>query len=396
MHAMSGSRKNQASSFSTENRVELIRGGRAYFDLLLKLIAEARESIHLQTYIFDDDTTAVTVAAALISAALRGVKVYLQVDGYASRLMSRKLIADMEHAGVNFRFFEPFFRSRNFYFGRRMHHKVFVADARHSLTGGINIANRYNDVGGELPWLDFALYAEGEVSRELCVLCWKTWNAFPKQMELTPCEQDRPHGHLPESEKVMARVRRNDWVRRRNEISSTYIQMLRGARSEVTILCSYFLPGKIIRRLLAQASRRGVRIRVITAGPSDVPVSKFAERWMYDWLLRNKVEIYEYQRSILHAKVAVCDSTWMTVGSYNVNNISAYASIELNIDVRNEAFARQVDATLDAIITSDTLAITEETHRRNRNPVVQFVRWLSYQFIRATIYLVTCYYRPRV
>lgn len=393
---MSYPRKNQDPSFSSENRVELIRGGHAYFDLLLKLIAGARESIHLQTYIFDDDTTAVTVAAALKAAALRGVEVHLLVDGYASRLMSRKLIADMESGGVHFRFFEPFFRSRNFYFGRRMHHKVFVADARHSLTGGINIADRYNEVGEELPWLDFAIYAEGDVSRELCVLCWKTWNAFPKQMGFTPCEQVQPTWRFPDSQKVMARVRRNDWVRRRNEISSTYIQLLRGARSDVTILCSYFLPGKIIRRLLAQAARRGVRIRVITAGPSDVLVSKFAERWMYDWLLRNKIEIYEYQRSILHAKVAVCDNAWMTVGSYNVNNISAYASIELNIDVQNEAFARLVGATLDAIIADDTIAITQETHRRNRNPFVQFIRWFSYQFIRATIYLVTCYYRPRV
>ena len=109
------------------------------------------------------------------------------------------------------------------------------------------------------------------------------------------------------------------------------------------IMCSYFLPGKVISRLLKNASRRGVKIRVITAGPSDVMVAKYAERWMYDWLLRNKIELYEYQPNILHAKVAICDSEWLTIGSYNINNISAYASIELNVDVHNHRLALQTE-----------------------------------------------------
>ena len=93
-----------------------------------------------------------------------------------------------------------------------------------------------------------------------------------------------------------------------------------------------------MRRLLTNAAKRGVKIKVITAGPSDIMLAKHAERWMYDWLLRNKIELYEYQPAILHAKVAVCDSEWITIGSYNLNNISAYASIELNLDVHNADF----------------------------------------------------------
>jgi len=79
----------------------------------------------------------------------------------------------------------------------------------------------------------------------------------------------------------------------------------------------------------------GVIIKVVQAGISDIALSKYAERYMYRWLLRNKVEIYEYQKTVLHGKIAVCDDQWMTVGSYNVNNLSAYASIELNLDVDN-------------------------------------------------------------
>ncbi len=191
-------------------------------------------------------------------------------------------------------------------------------------------------------------------------------------------------------------MRRNDWVRRKNEISGTYIEMLLTAKSEVTILCSYFLPGKVIRRLIVHARNRGVRIRVIAAGSSDIRTAKYAERWLYDWLLRNGIELYEYQKNILHGKIATCDDTWLTVGSYNINNISAYASIELNLDVRNPLFSAEVREVLETIINEDCIRITPEHHLKTKNLLKQFVRWLSYQFIRMAFYLFTFYYRKHV
>ena len=190
-------------------------------------------------------------------------------------------------------------------------------------------------------------------------------------------------------------MRRNDWVRRKNEISATYREMFRNAHSHITIICSYFLPGKIIRRLLSQASKRGVIIKIITAGPSDVMMAKHAERWMYDWLLRNKIELYEYQPAVLHAKVSVCDSEWLTIGSYNINNISAYASIELNLDVRNAAVATGVEQKLDNIIQHESVRITKENHIRNKNIFKQFIRWFSYEFYRFGLYMLTFYYKQR-
>lgn len=162
-----------ASSFTTQNTVQLVRGGKYYFDLLLQLIGNASESIHLQTYIYDDDETGCMVADALMAAAKRNVQVYLLADGYASQVMSKKIITELKEAGVHFRFFEPFFTSKHFYFGRRMHHKVFVADARFALVGGINIANRYNDMPGKTAWLDFALYAEGELLKSFVCFAGK-------------------------------------------------------------------------------------------------------------------------------------------------------------------------------------------------------------------------------
>jgi len=391
-HKMSTNLK-KAAGYTVLNKVKLIRGGKAYFDQVLLLINQACESIHLQTYIFSDDETGRLVADALRAAVKRNVKVYLLTDGYASQELPDAFVDELKNAGINFRFFEPVFKSSNYYFGRRLHHKVFVADARFAIVGGLNIANRYNDLPERIAWLDFALYAEGDIAKELCVLCWKTWNGYPQKMGITPCERKQLVFNFTTAEISFVRMRRNDWVRRKNEISATYIDMFTNAKSHITILCSYFLPGKIIRSLLKKAAKRGVKIKVITAGPSDVMIAKHAERWLYDWLLRNNIELYEYQPTVLHAKVAVCDDALLTIGSYNINNISAYASVELNLDVLNAAIAREMEHMLELIIQNDCVTITKEQLTHTKNIFMQFVRWCSYQVIRIIFYLLTFYFK---
>ena len=380
----------QETISSTSGPMRLISGGREYFDLLLQLINQAVDSIHLQTYIFNDDETGTLVANALKQACQRKVQVYLVADGYASQALHRRFIAELKEAGIHFRFFEPLFRSRHFYFGRRMHHKVMVVDAKYAMVGGINIANRYNDIEDQKAWLDFALYVEGDIARDLCLLCWKTWNGFRPNMAKTPCERLTDTTTKADPTIVM---RRNDWVRGKNQVSKSYLRLLRNAESHVVILCSYFLPGKVIRRNIVQAIKRGVTVSVIAAGSSDVMLAKHAERWLYDWLLRNGVKLYEYQKNVLHGKLAVCDDKWMTIGSYNINDISAYASVELNLDVYHAGFAKEVRQKLEQIINTECIPITTEYHSRTKNIFTQFVRWISYQFIRGVFRLFTFYFK---
>jgi len=389
-------RKNKIPNVYTAlNRVRLVRGGKDYFDTLLQMIREAKQTLHLQTYIFDDKgETGMMVAEALKEAARRKVTVYLVVDGYASQGLLDEFVLDLEKNGIHFRFFEPVFRSKTFYFGRRMHHKVVVADAKYALVGGVNIADRYNDLPGHPAWLDFAVHVEGETAKHLCELCRKVWSRYTRQRRTAACGEN-PVFHIPRGEQSEVRIRRNDWVHRKNEISRTYMDMLRNAESKVTILCSYFLPGKQIRRQMVRAIKRGVSIRVIASGNSDVLVAKLAERWLYDWLLRNGIELYEYQETVLHGKIATCDDKWMTAGSFNINKISAYASIELNLDVRNPAFAKQVREELESIIADKCIRITQEDHTRTRNVFKQFSRWLSYQFIRVGFFLFTFYFKQK-
>lgn len=384
-----------ARAYTAKNKVKLIRSGREYFDILLQLINNAKESLHLQVYIFDDDETGQAIGEALKAAARRKVKVYLLADGYASQHLAKKFVQELKDAGVNVRMFQPLLKSKGFYFGRRLHHKVVVADTLYALVGGINISNRYNDMPEVNGWLDFALYLEGEIARELCVLCWKAWYGFPSRMRITPCEEKDINYSIKNDKGSLVRMRRQDWVRRKLDISRTYIEMLRSAKSHVTILCSYFLPGRIIRKLLSTAAARGVKITVITAGRSDVMTAKHAERWLYDWLLRKKIDLYEYDKNVLHGKIATCDSEWMTIGSYNINDISAYASIELNLDVKDETFTTHVETMLDTIRKNDCRHITEEDHVKTKNIFIQLIRWLSYHFIRFVLYLFTFYFKQK-
>lgn len=393
---MSGRKSKSGNGYTTRNKVKLVRGGQPYFDLLLEMINNAVESIHLQTYIFDDDETGQLVAAALKAAAKRKVEVYLLTDGYASKVMSALFIKSLVEAGIHFRFFNPLFKSRHFYFGRRLHHKVTVTDTKYALVGGVNITNRYNDMPDKPAWLDFALYVEGEAARELCILCWKTWKNYPMNMGLTPCEQKKiNYDDITPGEACEVSMRRNDWVRRKNEISTTYVEMFRTAQSDIVILCSYFLPGRFIRKQLSYAAKRGVKIKVIAAGMSDVKLAKYAERYMYSWLLRHNIELYEYQLNILHGKIAVCDGKWMTIGSYNINNISAYASIELNMNVRNPSLAAEAGRVLLHIAEEDCVRVTREYYLHTNNIFKQFSRWFSYQFIRTIFYLFTFYFKHK-
>jgi len=384
-----------ASAFISNNRVTLVRGGTEYFTLIEKIIREAKDIIHLQVYIFDEDDTGRKIADALIAAAKRNVKVYLMADGYASQSISTSFIRQMTDSGINFRFFEPVFKSSNFYFGRRMHHKLIVADNEIAMVGGINISNHYNDFPDSPAWLDFALLTEGTIVKELCALCWKTWQGYIQTTVSEPCNQPGSKATDDTLELVNVRMRRNDWVRRKSEISKTYSEMMLGAQSHITILCSYFLPGSIMRKNIKRAVKRGVKIKVIMAGKSDLVIAKNAERFMYDWLLRNKVEIYEYQDNVLHGKIAVCDSKWMTIGSYNVNDISAYASIELNLDVKSAGFSKHVEQTMDEIILNDCLAVTHEIHIHSKNIFKQFFRWVSYEIFRLSFNVFTFYFKQR-
>ncbi|MCK6618329.1 MAG: phospholipase D-like domain-containing protein [Cyclobacteriaceae bacterium] len=380
------------ASYYLYNKAQLIRGGAEYFNLLEQLIDAASHSVYLQTYIYEADETGKRIAAALMRAAGRGIYVHLLVDGYASQNLPAAFIDDLRNKGVHFRFFEPLFKSKYFYFGRRLHHKVLVVDGRYGVVGGLNISNRYNDTPGQAAWLDWAVCVEGEVAGALYNICVSRsispWRLTGVQIPPAPSYQ------LP-TEVCPVRVRANDWVRAKREITRSYIEMLDLAKHQVIIMSSYFIPGRQIRRHMEKAVKRGVRIRLILAGVSDVRIAKDAERFMYRWLFKRGVEVYEYQPNVLHAKISTYDRKWVTVGSYNVNEISEKASVELNLDVFDNAFAAEVETRLVEIMTNECRRVTDEELNKEFSLGHRLLQWGAYTIIRTLLVLFTFYFKHR-
>ncbi|MGZ3838395.1 MAG: phospholipase D-like domain-containing protein [Flavisolibacter sp.] len=381
------------NGYTHQNRVRIIKGGAHYFRELVRLIDRAQHTIHLRIYIFIEDTTGRTIGEALKKAAQRKVSVYVLADGYASQGLSRKFIRQLQEAGVHFRFFEPLLRSSHFYFGRRMHEKVFVADGFYALVGGINIADRYNEVRQVPPWLDYALFVEGETAAALHRICARAWGIDTLQGSAAD-----PAGELfpsiPPEEYCSVRIRRNDWVKSKREIWKTYFNFFNHAQESITILCSYFIPGRVLRNRLKLAAKKGVKVKVILAGPSDVMLAKYAERYLYAWMLRHHIEIFEYQPTVLHAKMTLVDNHYVTIGSYNINNVSTYASMELNLDVRNRVFASLVKKELEGIMLQDCIQITEKNFATNATLFGKFLQKSAYEIIRVILNLSTFYFKP--
>jgi len=379
--------------YSLHNRATLLHGGAPYFTFLEELIKTAQSTIHLQFYIYENDTTGNRITELLIAAAARGVKVYILLDAYASSSLGEAFVRNLEQKGIFFNWFEPFFRNNNFYFGRRLHHKVVVIDGLKALVGGMNISDRYNDMPKQPAWLDWAVYVEGEVVASLNDICVGFF--FKRLYQRGHYHKTRGLAEEISNWNCAIAIRRNDWVNRYNQISNSYLKMLKQAKKQVVIMSSYFLPGIKIRKYLKQATARGVEVILIVAGISDVALSKQAERYLYRWLLRHHITIYEYNKSVLHGKLSMYDGIWATIGSYNVNNLSAYASVELNLDINDKTFAQGVRQALNDIIQNDCKIITQDLFKHQTNIFQQLMQWTAYHFFKVTLFVFTFYFKQK-
>ena len=380
-------------SFSAQNRVKLVKGGAPFFDALKELIRNAEHTIHLQTYIFSNDVTGTSVAEDLMEAAKRGVSVYLMADGYASRALPKDFIKKLEDAGVHFRFFEPIFRSEHFYFGRRLHHKVVVIDNKYGLVSGSNIANRYNDLPDHPAWYDMAFLLEGDAALELYDICLKIWERDNTKRNILRKKLVDLFNYIGKEDAVGVRVLQNDWVRRKLEIYFGYHKLFKEAKKSITIVCSYFLPGLSMRNRLSNAVKRGVKVRVVLSNVSDVSFTKHAERYLYNWMFRNGIEVYEYLPSVLHAKYAVVDDVLVSLGSYNINDLSAQASVELNLLVRDDDIAEEMQKEVNEIIEAKCLKINPSDYTFHLFSFRQLWRFLCFHALRMTLAIGTFYFK---
>jgi cardiolipin synthase len=377
------------------NRIRLLVNGEQYFPELLAAIESARRVIEIETYIFADDNIGHRFADALAAAGSRGVEVRLLIDGFGGGEHARRLVDELGVHGVQVRIYRPerWWRLERKLL-RRLHRKFAVFDERLAYVGGINIIDDHNvpaHVRGRLgPRFDFAVACEGPIVGAMTIAVRQLWRRLAfvdlrhRNGPLPPVTVPRPPaiaGGVPAS--LVLR----DNLRNRRAIERAYLQAFDSAREQVVIANAYFLPGRRFRAALVAVAGRGVRVRLLLQGQPEYALQFHAQRALYGQLLAGGIEIHEYVASYLHAKVAVVDHRWATVGSSNIDPYSLLLAREANVVVHDAGFARQLGAVLDEAIaqSSRPVALADVT---SRGWLARARDWCAYFVVRlATVVL---------
>ena len=366
------------------NRLTLLENGADYFPALIAALVSAQREIHLESYIFANDAAADAVAEALMRAAQRGVETRLLLDGYGSRGFAPERLNRLRAAGVNVLFFRP---ERGFMLLqrrrlRRMHRKLAVIDACIGFVGGINLIDDLNGRNLAAPRQDYAVRVEGPLVADMHIAAWQLWQRVMwSRLGLQRGESAwlKPPNRSFGTQRA-AFLTRNS-VSQRRAIEVAYLRAIRRARREILIGNAYFLPGLRFRHALIDAVRRGVRVRLIVQGHSDHPLYQLAARALYRHFLENGVELHEYHASEWHAKVAVIDDTWATVGSSNIDPFSLLLSREANVVVHDRVFAGQLQTSLENALARGAHQIFRRTWR-HVPWYARFASWLAYGVVR--------------
>ncbi len=318
----------------------LLRNGEEYFPRLLAAIDAAKHSIYLETYIFAADATGRQFSDALQHAAKRGVATRLLLDGFGSADLPEAWVEEMLKAGVEVLWFrkEVGRFSLQRYHLRRLHRKLALIDEHIAFVSGINIIDDLSE-GMHAPRLDYSVEVTGEVVRDIHIAMRRLWLLVAWTHFHRQGERDKFRLlHRTAEQNQVAFITR-DSLRHRRDIERAYLEAIAGAQREIIIANAYFLPGRKFRKALLDASQRGVRVVLFLQGKVEYRLQHYATLALYDQLLKTGIEIYTYQASFMHAKVAVVDGVWATVGSSNIDPFSLWLAREANLVVRDAAFA---------------------------------------------------------
>ena len=373
--------------FLPGNRIELLTNGEAYFPALLAAIDAALFEVCLETYIFEDDVTGRRVVEALERAAQRGVAVRIMVDGFGASdfvdIFGERLAA----AGAEVRVYRPEvarFRLRRHRL-RRLHRKLATIDARIAFVGGINIIDDMDTPGQIPPRHDYAVRIEGPLLGAIHGSMERLWHLVSWASLRHRLKPRRVHAVATEARGDMAAaflIRDN--LRHRHEIEDAYLAAIDAARHEIVLANAYFLPGRRFRQALMAAAARGVRVTLLLQGRVEYRLLHYATQALYGTLLAAGIHIHEYRRGFLHAKVAVIDGAWATVGSSNIDPFSLLLAREANVVVRNAAFAADLHDNLERTMAAGSVEIGSDRWGRHALPK-RIASWLAYSLVRLMI-----------
>ena len=397
------------------HQLVLLQGGQALFPSMVQAIDGSVHEVRMETYIFNVEASGQQLALALERAARRGVAVYLAMDGVGTPGLPPQWASRFDAAGVKWAIFSPLgnlgmlIPSR----WRRLHRKLCVVDGSVAFCGGINVLDDFFDPNyGVLltPRLDFAVRVTGplvQTMHEATARFWwrlqaastarqsefsASWRALQEALALalrehsnadadsaTPLAACQSHG-------TSAELVLRDNLRNRTRIERAYRKAIGAARQEIMIANAYFLPGRKLRKGLILAAQRGVRVRLLLHGRYEYFMQYYATRPVYGALLAAGVEIYEYSAGFLHAKVAVIDGHWATVGSSNLDPLSLLLAREANVVVDDAAFAQDLQARLEDAMTNGSVQIDREAYA-NRPLRQRLLDALAFGLMRVLLFL---------
>ena len=395
--------------FNHHQQVHLLQGALELFAAVIAAVDASATEVRLETYIFNFDSQGERLAQSLVRAAERGVAVYLVVDGIGTPTLPQPWVQRFNTAGVQWHRFSPLgflgvFRPGRW---RRLHRKLCVVDGAVAFCGGINVLDDLVDPHyGVLktPRLDFAVQVRGALALEVQQAMEQFWARLDlaRQVEHLRWKQARrllaqaaphpdPSASAPQTplpgDGVWAALVLRDNVLHRSRIEQAYRKAIADARSEVLIASAYFVPGRKLRRALAHAAQRGVRVRVLLQGRYEYFMQYHGARTVYGVLMDAGVEIYEYTGGFLHAKVAVVDRRWATVGSSNLDPLSLLLAREANVVVRDGPFAMLLRQRLLKALQHQSVRVDPATYAQ-RGRWQRSLDMVALGVMRAVLFLI--------
>ncbi len=324
------------------NDCRLLRDGIEAYPAMIDAIRAARRTVRLETYMFVDDVVGELFGRALAEAAARGVQVKVLYDALGSWGSKASFFAGLRAQGVDIQPFKPLSLSTGL-FGliRRDHRKILIVDGLVAFTGGVNISAKWAPAGQGEGWRDDVLRIEGPAVQQLERCFVASW-----RLQLAHKFRDLRRKRRPIPHRIMGDVPITVLSSRRS-IHRAYLHAISRAKKSVMIAAAYFIPDRKMVAALREAALRGVEVKLILSGKSDHPFLTFGTRAFYDRLLDAGVQIHEWCHCVLHAKTAVIDGTWGTIGSFNLERISLWLNHEVNAVFADRRLGRELEESFE-------------------------------------------------
>ena len=356
------------SPLTVSNRTTLLQDGEATYAAMFKAINAAKDHINLETYIIEDDDVGKKFADALIQKQQQGVQVALIFDSVGSLQTPKEYFQCLRDAGIKvleFNPVNPLDTKKSWLVNQRDHRKLLIVDGQSVFLGGVNISNVYSsgsfvkrssaDKKDRTPWRDTHLLVEGPVVAEFQKLFMETWKK--QKGEPLPDRNYFPP-QLQKGKEVVRAIGSSSDGGGGGQMYNTLVSAINSAETSVYLTNAYFAPDEHIMTALKEAVARSVDVKIILPAKTDSGLIFHAGRSFYDELLNAGIEIYERTDALLHAKTALVDGVWSTIGSTNLDWRSFLHNDEINAVVLSTAFAAQMNTMFEKdLVASERITL---------------------------------------